>query len=85
MLINPSHNFCRLPYIFFLLQAILLIIIGLAILGVELTIAWNSLEGVGSSNLYTTGQLIPFLIGIFSVCQVLYTYSRTRFDVGQHF
>jgi hypothetical protein len=41
-----------------------------SVVGIELTLYWNSINGVYTIN--TTGQLIPFVIGLLGLLRVLY-------------
>lgn len=41
-----------------------------SIVGIELTIRWNSIRDVYSIN--TTGQLIPFVIGLVGLVEIIY-------------
>jgi hypothetical protein len=41
-----------------------------SIIGIEMTLYWNSISGVYTIN--TTGQLIPFVIGLACLTKVVY-------------
>jgi len=49
------------------------ICIAWAVLSVELTLAWNNITGVNTLN--STGQLIPFIIGVVGFVRLLYGIS----------
>ena len=51
------------------------------ILAVELGITWNSLTGVGPHDILSTSQLIPFLVGCFSLFQVVSDLSLKKYNV----
>jgi hypothetical protein len=50
-----------------------------AIVSVELTISWNKLTGVDTLN--STGQLIPFIIGIVALLQLFHGLSVERSNI----
>jgi hypothetical protein len=41
-----------------------------SVIGIEMTLYWNSITGVYTIN--TTGQLIPFVIGLAGLAKVVY-------------
>jgi hypothetical protein len=41
-----------------------------SVVGIELTLHWNSISGVYTIN--STGQLIPFVIGLLGLLKILY-------------
>jgi hypothetical protein len=41
-----------------------------SIIGIEMTLYWNSISNVYTIN--TTGQLIPFVIGLVGLAKVIY-------------
>jgi len=41
-----------------------------SVIGIEMTLYWNSITGVYTIN--TTGQLIPFVIGLAGLAEIVY-------------
>lgn len=50
--------------------AVCLLVLVLAVVASELVIVWNGATGV--SDIFSTGQLIPLVVGIGGLIQVLY-------------
>jgi hypothetical protein len=59
---------------------LMFVTIALSILGVELTLVWNSISGV--YDISSPGQLIPLAIGIGMLGQVLWGKLTFRFEVS---
>jgi hypothetical protein len=53
------------------LSVINVICLAWAIAATECTLAWNQISGINSIS--STGQLIPFIIGVVSLAQIIYT------------
>jgi len=52
-----------------LLTLFLFLLLAYGIVSIELTIWWNELAGL--SGISSTGQLIPFIVGVFSMFRAL--------------